>query len=182
MGACYIITPVNRFLGILLVLVLAAAFGSLAIFGRYAYAAGLDTATLLFLRFSLSAALTANLQGGQWVGVILAINGAVICAVYIVVGAGVMQQVSAVQSSTIIFIAAVAVYAGLADHAGRLVAGGGDRDGGEGDPGDDLPGRAEVHQPGRRFAAIDPGAGGDSVPGGGGIAHPPAGVVRCVAR
>ena len=192
----------NRFTGILLIIISAAAFGSLAIFGRYAYAAGIDTATLLFLRFSLSAlmmaallmmrgeawprgrllgwlvgmgavgyagqsffyltaikyasaglvalllylyptfvvllsvvflkarltrlkvlalflatlgvALTANPQGGQWTGIVLAICAAVFYAVYIVVGAKVMEQVSAVQSSTIIFASAGLVYGGLA--------------------------------------------------------------------
>jgi drug/metabolite transporter (DMT)-like permease len=198
----------HRLIGVLLVIISAAAFGSLAIFGRYAYAAGLDTATLLFLRFSLSAvcmaalliargeawprgrllialigmgaigyvgqsfcyltaiqyasaglvalllylyptfvailaviflksgltrrkvialclatlgaALTANPQGGQWNGVLLAISAAIIYAIYIVVGAGVMQQVSAVQSATIIFISAGVVYAGIALIQGPL--------------------------------------------------------------
>jgi drug/metabolite transporter (DMT)-like permease len=191
----------NRLIGILLVLLSAAAFGSLAIFGRFAYAAGLDTATLLFLRFSFSAllmaalltarreawprgrmllaligmgaigyvgqsfaymtaiqyasaglvalllylyptfvallsviflkarlsrlkvialclatlgaALTVQPQGGQWTGVLLAVAAAVIYAVYIVVGAGVMQQVSAVGSSTVIFASAGLVYGAL---------------------------------------------------------------------
>jgi drug/metabolite transporter (DMT)-like permease len=192
----------NRLIGILLVLLSAAAFGSLAIFGRFAYAAGLDTVTLLFLRFSFSAllmaalltarreawprgrvllalvgmgaigyvgqsfaymtaiqyasaglvalllylyptfvallsviflkarltplkvialclatlgaALTAQPQGGQWTGVVLAVAAAVIYAVYIVVGAGVMQQVSAVGSSTVIFASAGLVYGVMA--------------------------------------------------------------------
>jgi drug/metabolite transporter (DMT)-like permease len=42
----------NRALGILLIIVSAASFGTLAIFGRYAYADGLDTFTILFLRFT----------------------------------------------------------------------------------------------------------------------------------
>jgi drug/metabolite transporter (DMT)-like permease len=192
----------NRLIGILLVLLSAAAFGSLAIFGRFAYVAGLDTVTLLFLRFSFSAllmaalltarreawprgrvllalvgmgaigyvgqsfaymtaiqyasaglvalllylyptfvallsviflkarltplkvialclatlgaALTAQPQGGQWTGVVLAVAAAVIYAVYIVVGAGVMQQVSAVGSSTVIFASAGLVYGVMA--------------------------------------------------------------------
>ena len=45
----------QRILGIFLVAVSAAAFGTLAIFGRYAYAAEMDAITILFLRFSLSA-------------------------------------------------------------------------------------------------------------------------------
>lgn len=59
----------NRLIGILLVLTSAAAFGSLAIFGRFAFAAGLDTATLLFLRFSLAAICMAALlvaRGEAW--------------------------------------------------------------------------------------------------------------------
>lgn len=49
----------NRLVGIILVVVSAAAFGTLAIIGRYAYAAGIDVLTLLFLRFSLSAVVMA---------------------------------------------------------------------------------------------------------------------------
>jgi drug/metabolite transporter (DMT)-like permease len=193
---------VNRLVGVALVVVSAATFGSLAIFGRLAYAAGLDTATLLFLRFGFSAvlmvgwlalrgerlpegrtlgwlagmgaigyvgqsfsyltaiqyasaglvglllylyptfvailavvflkarltrvkvaalvmatagaAMTANPQGGQWNGILLAILAAVIYAVYIVVGARVLEKASAAQSSTVIFAAAGLVYGGLA--------------------------------------------------------------------
>ena len=188
----------NRLIGILLVIISAASFGTLAIFGRYAYEGGLDTFTLLFLRFTLAAvlmggvliyrreglprgsallrligmgalgyvgqsfsyltaikyasaglvalllylyptfvailsviflknrltrlklialalatfgaALTANPQGGDWTGVALAISAAAIYSVYIIVGAGVMRQVSPVQSSTVIFASAGAVY------------------------------------------------------------------------
>ncbi len=189
----------NRFMGIGLIVVSAAAFGTLAIFGRFAYADGIDTPTLLFLRFTLAAlliaglllarkealprgktlvqlagmgavgyvgqsfcylaaiqyasvglvalllylyptfvvillviflktkltgiklvvlglatlgaALTASPQGGQWRGILLALTAAVIYAVYIVIGAGVMRKVSAIQSSTIIFASAALVYA-----------------------------------------------------------------------
>jgi drug/metabolite transporter (DMT)-like permease len=41
--------------GALLVIFSAAGFGTLAIFGRFAYAAGMDAPTILFLRFSLAA-------------------------------------------------------------------------------------------------------------------------------
>jgi len=180
--------------GILLVVVSAAGFGTLAIFGRYAYADGLDALTILFLRFSASAvimglmlaarrerlprggallrllgmgaigyvgqafsyftalkyaspglvalllylypvfvailsalwlresvsrvkvlalvlavagtALTAGPEGGQLLGVVFALSAAVIYTVYIIVGSQVMKQVSAVQSSTVIFAAA----------------------------------------------------------------------------
>jgi drug/metabolite transporter (DMT)-like permease len=188
----------NRIIGVILIVISAASFGTLAIFGRYAYAAGLDIFTLLFLRFTFSAllmavllifrreslphggtlgrlvgmgalgyvgqsfsyltaikyasaglvalllylyptfvavlstiflkekinrvkiialglatlgaALTANPQGGQWTGILLALSAAAIYSVYIIVGTGVMQQVSAVQSSTVIFAAAGIVY------------------------------------------------------------------------
>ena len=189
---------INRFSGFLLVATSAASFGTLAIFGRLAYNDGIDTQTLLFMRFTLSAflmggllaarreplprgetlanligmgaigyvgqsfaylsaikyasaglvalllylyptfvailsvmflkskltsakilalgvatlgtALTANPQGGEWKGIFLALSAALIYAVYIIVGTGVMQKVSAVQSSTIIFASAGAVY------------------------------------------------------------------------
>jgi drug/metabolite transporter (DMT)-like permease len=188
----------SRVAGILLVAVSAATFGSLAIFGRFAYAAGLDVFTLLFLRFSIAAlvmaailagrrdrlpggrtlaqlvgmgglgyvgqslcyltairfasaglvalllylyptlvailsviflearltplkiaalglatlgtALVANPQGGQWTGILLAISAALIYSVYIIIGTGVMQKVSAFQSSAVIFASAGAVF------------------------------------------------------------------------
>jgi len=46
-----------RFVGILLVALSAAGFGTLALFGRDAYADGMDVFTILFLRFSLAAIL-----------------------------------------------------------------------------------------------------------------------------
>ncbi|RIK53949.1 MAG: EamA family transporter, partial [Chloroflexi bacterium] len=45
----------KRLAGIVLIAISAASFGTLAIFGRYAYAEGVDTFTLLFLRFGLAA-------------------------------------------------------------------------------------------------------------------------------
>lgn len=45
--------------GILLIVISAASFGTLAIFGRFLYAEGLDTFTMLFLRFSFAALLMA---------------------------------------------------------------------------------------------------------------------------
>ncbi|MCU0487264.1 MAG: DMT family transporter [Anaerolineales bacterium] len=199
-------SPLQKITGFLLVITSAASFGTLAILGRAAYANGMDTYTLLFLRFSLaaifmfgllalrkerlpsgktllqlmgmgaigyvgqsfcyltaikyaSAGLVALLlylypsfvallsviflkhrfngvklialvlatlgavltadpqggqpadpQGGQPVGILLAIGGAAIYSVYIVVGAGVMERVSAVQSSSVIFASAGAVF------------------------------------------------------------------------
>ncbi|MGE5550145.1 MAG: DMT family transporter [Bacteroidota bacterium] len=184
----------HHLVGTLLVALSAAAFGTLAIFGRYAYADGMDTFTILFLRFSLAAAfmlvllmlrrerlprgavlarllgmgaigyvgqafayltalkyasaglvalllylypvfvallaamllheritavkgfalglallgtaLTVGPAGGQALGVLLAVSGAVIYSIYIIVGTHVMKQVSAVQSSAVIFSAA----------------------------------------------------------------------------
>lgn len=188
----------NRLLGIFLIVVSAASFGTLAIIGRYAYADGLDVTTMLFLRFTIAAilmfawlairkeplprgrtllqlagmgglgyvgqsfcfmsaisyastglvalllylypvfvtiltvifqkvkltsrtvfalvlatigaALTANPQGGQLPGILLAVTAAMIYAVYILVGTGVMQKVSAVQSSAVIFASAALVF------------------------------------------------------------------------
>lgn len=188
----------NRLLGIFLIVISAASFGTLAIIGRFAYADGLDVTTMLFLRFTfaailmfawlairkeplprgrtllqlagmgglgyvgqsfcfmsainyastglvalllylypvfvtiltvifqkvkltsrtvfalvlatIGAALTANPQGGQLPGILLAISAAAIYAVYILVGTGVMQKVSAIQSSAVIFASAAMVF------------------------------------------------------------------------
>ncbi|MFZ4660210.1 MAG: DMT family transporter [Caldilineaceae bacterium] len=190
----------QRILGIFLVAVSAAAFGTLAIFGRYAYAAEMNAITILFLRFSLSAlvllailrlrreslprgrplvpligmgaigyvgqafcylaalnyassglvalllylypafvtvlsvvvlhermtrlkllalllaligtGLTIGPAGGQLFGILLALGAAGIYSIYIIVGAQVMKQVSAVQSSTVI-MASAGVMAGV---------------------------------------------------------------------
>src|SRR5512139_3459125 len=178
--------------GILLVIISAAAFGTLGILGRYAYADGMDALTIMALRFSLAAllllvllaarreplprgrsllllvgmgaigyvaqafcyltalqyaspglvalllylypvfvailsalvlhepvtrrkaftlglaligvALTVGPAGGEWLGVLLAISAALIYSVYILAGAHVMRQVSAIQSSAVIFL------------------------------------------------------------------------------
>lgn len=187
----------DRVIGILLVSISAAGFSTLPIFGRYAYAAGMDTITILTFRFLLAApimavfliarrepmprgrallwpaamgaigyvgqafcylsalkyasaglvalllylypafvtvfsglilrervtgvkllllglalagiALTVGPSGGRLPGIILAILAAVIYSCYIIVGARVMRQLSAVQSSVIIFASAGAV-------------------------------------------------------------------------
>jgi len=192
--------------GVLLIAVSAASFGTLAIFGRYAYGYGIDTFTLLFLRFTFAAVLmfiflgarrerlpggtpllqlmgmgalgyvgqsftfltaikyasaglvalllylypifvaalsalllkekfsavkvsalllatvgaglTANPQGGAWPGILLAVASALIYSVYIIVGTKVMTQVSAVQSSAVIFGSAAIVYGGLTAMSG----------------------------------------------------------------
>ncbi|HLO33862.1 MAG TPA: EamA family transporter [Anaerolineales bacterium] len=49
----------KRITGIVLIIISAASFGTLAIFGRFLYADGLDTFTLLFLRFSFAAVVMA---------------------------------------------------------------------------------------------------------------------------
>ncbi len=180
--------------GILLVAASAAGFGTLGILARYAYSDGLDALTILFVRFSLSAAamaavlavrreglprgstllrlagmgaigyvgqalsyftavkyaspglvglllylyptfvailstiwlhepmtrpkvlalglalagtaLTMGPAGGQFLGALFALLAGAIYSVYIVVGAQVMKQVSAIQSSAVIFLAA----------------------------------------------------------------------------
>jgi len=45
----------KKLIGILLIAISAASFGTLAIFGRYVYADGMDIFTALFIRFSTSA-------------------------------------------------------------------------------------------------------------------------------
>jgi drug/metabolite transporter (DMT)-like permease len=191
----------KKFTGILLIAISAASFGTLAIFGRFLYADGMDTFTLLFLRFIFAAliltlililrreplprgrvlaqligmgaigyagqsflylsaikfasaglvalllylypmfvfvlsviflrekvtwakaaaltlaltgaALTVNPQGGQLLGIVYAVMAAMVYSVYIVIGAGVTKQVSAIQSSLVIFTSATAVYGTL---------------------------------------------------------------------
>lgn len=192
----------KRFSGIFFTIISAIGFGTLAIFGRFLYADGLDTFSLLFLRFIFAAsimaaililrreafprgrvlaqlvgmgalgyagqsflylsaikfasaglvalllylypifvfalsavflhekatwpktfaltlaltgaALTVNPQGGQVLGIVSAILAAVVYSIYIVIGAGVTRQVSAIQSSLVIFASAAAVYGTLA--------------------------------------------------------------------
>ena len=45
----------RRLIGIILIAISAASFGTLAIFGRYAYNDGMNIYTVLFLRFGISA-------------------------------------------------------------------------------------------------------------------------------
>jgi len=187
----------ERLVGIALIAISAAGFGTLAILGRYAFADGLDALTILFFRFLSAtavmagllvlcrerlprgnllirltgmgaigyvgqafcfltalkyassglvalllylyptmvailswivlrerigrvkvlglalalagAALTVGPEGGRPAGVLLAIAAAVIYSLYIIVGTQVMRQVSAVQSSTVIFASAAAM-------------------------------------------------------------------------
>lgn len=193
-------STLERIVGLTLIACSAAGFGTLAIFGRYAYAAEMDAVTILFLRFALSAvvllallamrreplprgrpllqligmgalgyvgqafcyltalnyassglvalllylypafvtilsalvlheqmtlikgvalavallgtALTIGPAGGQALGIALALGAAAIYSIYILVGAQVMKQVSAIQSSAVIFASAGAM-AGL---------------------------------------------------------------------
>jgi drug/metabolite transporter (DMT)-like permease len=192
----------NKLIGILFITISAASFGTLAIFGRYAYDDGMDIFTVLFLRFGLSAAfmtvililrrepfprgrilaqlvgmgalgyvgqsymyltainyasaglvalllylypffvtilsviflrekvtaikiialilaltgtaLTVGPLSGQMIGALMAIAAALIYSVYIIVGTNVMKHVSTVQSSTVIFASAGAVFGMLA--------------------------------------------------------------------
>lgn len=184
----------TRLVGILLVALSAAGFGTLALFGQSAYAAGMDAMSILFFRFSLAAvvmaglllvrreplprgsnlllliamgglgyvgqsfayltalqyassglvalllylypvfvtllatlllrerltrsklaalalaligtALTVDPAGGQVLGMVLAVTGAIIYSIYIIVGTHVLKRVSVVQSSTVIFASA----------------------------------------------------------------------------
>ena len=60
---------IDRAIGILLVTLSAAAFGTLAILARFAYADGMDALTILSLRFSLAALVLAGMlavQGKSW--------------------------------------------------------------------------------------------------------------------
>jgi drug/metabolite transporter (DMT)-like permease len=52
----------NRLTGIILITISAASFGTLPIFGRLAYANGIDTITFLFLRFLFATLLMALLM------------------------------------------------------------------------------------------------------------------------
>jgi len=192
----------NRLVGVILVAISAAAFGTLAIFGRYAYAQGMSTLTILAYRFTLAAvlmgiilalrrerfprgsillrlvgmgaigyvgqaftyftalkyasaglvalllylyplfvtllsavllreriaglkwvalalavagvALTAGPERGQLPGILLAITAALLYSAYIIVAAQVMKEVSAIQSSTVIFASAGIMSAFLA--------------------------------------------------------------------
>ncbi len=59
---------IDRAIGILLVTLSAAAFGTLAILARYAYADGMDVWTILSLRFSLAALVLAGMLAAQGKG------------------------------------------------------------------------------------------------------------------
>jgi drug/metabolite transporter (DMT)-like permease len=184
----------NRIVGVTLVVASAVGFGTLAIFGQYAYADGMDALTIGFLRFALAAipalallwmrrerfprgsvllrliamgalsyiagsyaylaalkyasaglvalllylypvivallavlllhepltrvkglalglalagtALAVGPLSGQALGVLLAITGGVVYAIYIILGGDVMKQVSPVQSAAVIFTTA----------------------------------------------------------------------------
>lgn len=192
----------KKLIGILFIAISAAAFGTLAIFGTFAYNDGMDTFTVLFLRFGISAsimtcililrreplprsnillqligmgalgyvgqsfmyltatkyasaglvalllylypffvailsvlflnqkitrikvlalilaligtAFTVDPNGGQLIGILMAIAAALIYSIYIIVGTNVMKHVSAIQSSTIIFASAGVVFGVLA--------------------------------------------------------------------
>ena len=54
-------------------------------------------------------ALTVGPEGGRFMGIFLGMSAAVIYSVYIIIGTGVVKEVSAVQSSTVIFASAAAM-------------------------------------------------------------------------
>jgi drug/metabolite transporter (DMT)-like permease len=55
----------KRLTGILLIIISAASFGTLAILVRYAYADGMDALTIMFLRFSLAGSFMAALMAAR---------------------------------------------------------------------------------------------------------------------
>jgi drug/metabolite transporter (DMT)-like permease len=200
----------NRLAGIVLVAISAATFGTLAIFGRLAFAQGIDTLTVLAYRFILAAgimgllmflrkerlprgpvlwrlaamgaigyvgqaycyftalkyasaglvalllylyplfvtllsalvlkeritnwkwvalglavvgaALTAGPESGQLLGMSLAVAAALVYSGYIIVGAGVMKEVSSLQSSLVIFASAGVTFSMLALFSGAALA------------------------------------------------------------
>jgi drug/metabolite transporter (DMT)-like permease len=75
------------------------------------------TSRVKFIALALAlsgTALTVDPAGGRLIGVLMAIAAALIYSIYIIVGTNVMKHVSAVQSSTIIFASAGAVFGILA--------------------------------------------------------------------
>lgn len=54
--------------------------------------------------------LTVRPEGGQMTGILMAVGGALVYSIYIIVGTNVMKHVSVVQSSTVIFASAGLVY------------------------------------------------------------------------
>lgn len=67
----------------------------------------------LILAF-IGTALTVDPNGGQFIGILMAMSAALIYSIYIIVGTNVMKHVSAIQSSTIIFASAGIVFGVLA--------------------------------------------------------------------
>jgi drug/metabolite transporter (DMT)-like permease len=55
-------TDTNRWVGLLLIVISAAAFGALPIFTRLAYAAGADPTTVLLLRFAIAAGVMVGVM------------------------------------------------------------------------------------------------------------------------
>jgi drug/metabolite transporter (DMT)-like permease len=191
-------TTQRKIIGMILAAVSAASFATLATFGRWLIAAGMDTFSIMFLRFGIAAlimfmwmairreplpsttnalkligmgaigyvgqsfsylsavqyassglvalilylypsmvaalsmiflkekltplklialivaligtGLTVSPEGGQWLGIAFALSAAAIYSIYIIVGAGVLKQVSPIQSSAIIFASAGSIY------------------------------------------------------------------------
>lgn len=79
----------SRTAGFLIVALSGVCFGALGLFGRLAYAAGTDVATLLFLRFSLAGAVLAGvmaLRRQRWP------RGGVLVVLMLLGGAGYFSQ------------------------------------------------------------------------------------------
>jgi drug/metabolite transporter (DMT)-like permease len=66
--------------------------------------------TLALILALVGTALTVDPAGGQLIGALMAVTAAAIYSVYIIIGTNVMKHVSSVQSSTVIFASAGAVY------------------------------------------------------------------------
>jgi drug/metabolite transporter (DMT)-like permease len=94
----------SRWSGVLLIAISAAAFGTLAIFARLAYASGADPMTVLLLRFTLAGAVLVGLmlaRGARWP------RGRVLLGLALMGGAGYIGQ------SMAYFFALTAASAGL---------------------------------------------------------------------
>lgn len=116
----------DRLFGVLLILVSAASFGAMPVFARFAYEAGSDPITVLFLKDPITkiktlalilalagTMLTIGLDGGgQSLGIILAITAAIIYSVYIIVGSKVIRKADAFSSSAVIMVSAGVVSCG----------------------------------------------------------------------
>ncbi len=129
----------QRVLGIMFILISAAAFGAAPIFAKYAYEYGTEPLTLMFLRFTLASGImliytflkqkitpleiialilaligmvcVAGIEtGGKPLGIILGVLAAIIYSIYIITGSRIMSNTNIIASSTVIMMSAGAVY------------------------------------------------------------------------